>query len=116
MRLALVVAFRESSWRRPLREPTVLEVWNTERTELIATFPAALLEGLIRTHLDMAEQQARLNAVLHPPPAPDPPAPAPVADVAEPDGPPAELAPRLAAPPQRRLRGLHGRRLRGFAP
>ena len=105
MRIALVISFRETNWRRPLQEPAVVEVWNDESQELVAILPAAVLEGLVRTHLDMAETQARLQGYLLPRAAPP---------VVEPPPPPPLPVPMTPAGP--RLRGRNGRPLRGLPP
>lgn len=80
----------------------MVEVWDDTRHIRLACLPVSVLEALIRTHLEMAETQHRLEAILErpdlledPPTLPPPPLPPP----ASPDGTP-------------RLRGLQGRRLR----
>jgi hypothetical protein len=87
--LTLVIAFRETGWRRPLRDPVALEVWGAD-AQLLAVLPASYLEELLRAHLWLDEIQHRLGAYRQPlAPAPEP---SPV------------------APP--RLRGAQRRRLR----
>jgi hypothetical protein len=117
MRVQLVVAFRELSWRRPLRDPTVIQVFNPDTGQEITRLPVSILEAMVRTHLEMADTQAQIHEALHPPPPPPPdPLPAPAIDPAPPPPAPAPEGARYASPPQRRLRGVNGRRLRGLGP
>ena len=94
-RLTLVVAFRETGWRRPLRDPVALEVWAPD-ARLVAILPASYLEELLRAHLSLTEVQQRLGTFLAPPEAPSPP----------------PRAPMPSKSPQPKLRGAQGRRLR----
>lgn len=87
--LTLVVAFRESGWRRPLRDPVALEVWGAD-AQLLAVLPASYLEELLRAHLSLDEIQHRIGSYRKP-----------LVPVPEPS---------LAVPP--RLRGAQSRRLR----
>jgi hypothetical protein len=97
--LALVVAFRETGWRRPLRDPTLLEIWTADTAELVGTLPASVLAELIRAHLSVGAVQARLATyVAAPVPPRKPLAPAP---------------PRLRRPPGRRREQSQGRDVRG---
>jgi hypothetical protein len=97
--LALVVAFRETGWRRPLRDPTLLEIWTADTAELVGTLPASVLAELIRAHLSVGAVQARLATyVAAPAPPRKPLAPAP---------------PRLRRPPGRRRDQPQGREVRG---
>ena len=96
-RLTLVIAFRETGWRRPLRDPVALEVWGPD-AQLLAVLPASYLEELVRTHLALSELQARFAAYVAPATHPTPPR----AD------PPTTLQPRLRRTNGRRLRQQPG--------
>ena len=96
-RLTLVIAFRETGWRRPLRDPVALEVWAPD-ARLVAILPASYLEELLRAHLSLTEVQQRLGTFLAPP-----------------DAPSSLLAPiphPTSSDPPPKLRGSKGRRLR----
>ena len=96
-RLTLIVSFRETGWRRPLRDPVALEVWSPD-AHLLVTLPASYLEELVRTHLTLSELQARFAAYVAPQTRPAPPRPE------DPRPPP----PRLMGAQKRRLRGTSG--------
>jgi hypothetical protein len=66
-RLTVIVAFRETGWRRPLVDPVALEVWGPDG-HLVATLPASHLLELVRWHLAGLTLQGRLGAYLEPPP------------------------------------------------
>ena len=76
-RLTLIVSFRETGWRRPLRDPVALEVWSAPDAQLLVTLPASYLEELVRTHLTLSDLQARFAAYRAPATLPDPPDPQP---------------------------------------
>ena len=90
-RLTLVVAFRETGWRRPLRDPVALEVWGADAT-LLAVLPASYLEELLRAHLVLDDVQHRIGTYRKP-----------LAPLPAPARPPA-APPRLRGAPRRRLR------------
>ena len=96
-RLTLVVSFRETGWRRPLRDPVALEVWSTPDAQLLVILPASYLEELVRAHLSLEVQQ-RLGTFVAPPEAPSPPL--------------TPVPPPTSSGPPPKLRGPRGRRLR----
>jgi hypothetical protein len=71
-RLTLVVAFRETGWRRPLVDPVAIEVWSALDGRLVATLPASHILELIRWHLAAVSLQGELARHLTPPPPPPP--------------------------------------------
>ena len=66
-RLTLVVAFRETGWRRRLEDPVALEVWGPNG-HLLATLPASHVLELVRWHLASVALQTRLREYVTPPP------------------------------------------------
>jgi hypothetical protein len=66
-RLTVIVAFRETGWRRPLVDPVALEVWAPDGY-LLATLPASHVLELLRWHLAAVSLQGALTAYLASPP------------------------------------------------
>lgn len=85
-RLHLVVAFRESGWRRPLADPATIEVFDAT-ARLVAVIPASHITALVRWQLSGYILQGEFADYVKPPPPPPP-----------------------------RLMGQHGRRLKRKEP
>jgi hypothetical protein len=70
-RLSLVVAFRETGWRRPLADPVTVEVFDQE-SRLVAIIPASHILALIHWQLSAHRLQGEFAAYVEPPPPPPP--------------------------------------------